>query len=173
MLRKIAVPKMQIMPNFNPFIFQQDGAPSHNAIFVYEFLDAMFPEKWIGRYETIEWPRSADSMSLDLFSLGVLKEKVFQRKPDILFQLCEFITEACQDIDSNLKVLDLCNVVAWRTDFNSASKFREDILSIYFISIVKTYQKSSYRYASFVLKYSLGKYTKEKWGNKTKIIDLN
>jgi len=106
MLRKTAVPRMQAMPNFGQMLFQQDGAPPHYAILVREFLDATFPGRWIGRRGSIDWPpRSPDLTPLDFFFWGVVKEKVYGRHPRTLTELRAFITEACQDINSNL---DLC-----------------------------------------------------------------
>jgi hypothetical protein len=42
-------------------IFQQDGASPHYARQVREFLDDVFPDAWIGRRGSIEWPARYDS----------------------------------------------------------------------------------------------------------------
>ena len=48
--------------------FQQDGAPPHFGIAVRQFLNQTFPDRWIGRRGTIEWPaRSPDMTPLDFF----------------------------------------------------------------------------------------------------------
>lgn len=53
--------------------FQHDGAPAHSTRVVRQFLDATFPERWIGRGGTIQWPpRSPDLNPLDFFLMGVL-----------------------------------------------------------------------------------------------------
>uniref|UniRef100_V5I868 Transposable element Tc1 transposase n=1 Tax=Anoplophora glabripennis TaxID=217634 RepID=V5I868_ANOGL len=63
--------------------FQQDGAPPHFGIDVRRYLDEMFPNRWIGRRGTVEWPpRSPDLTPLDYFLWGYLKERVYQDRPD-------------------------------------------------------------------------------------------
>ncbi|GBN91329.1 hypothetical protein AVEN_128442-1 [Araneus ventricosus] len=37
-------------------IFEQDGAPPHYGNIVREFLDATFPQQWIGRGAVMAWP---------------------------------------------------------------------------------------------------------------------
>jgi hypothetical protein len=36
-------------------VFQQDGAPTHSARFVREFLDMNFPGRWVGLDGPISW----------------------------------------------------------------------------------------------------------------------
>ena len=56
--------------------FQHDGAPPHFGVDVRQYLDATFPERWIGRRGQIEWPpRSPDLTPLDFFSVGLFKIK--------------------------------------------------------------------------------------------------
>lgn len=65
--------------------FQQDGAPPHYALAVRQYLNEIFPNRWIGRRGPIEWPaRSPDLTPLDYFLWGYLKSKVyFNRPPNI------------------------------------------------------------------------------------------
>lgn len=50
--------------------YQQDGAPPHNAGTVSNFLNIMFPNRWIGNTGPIQWPRrSPDPNPLD-FNFG-------------------------------------------------------------------------------------------------------
>jgi len=52
-------------------IFQQDGAPPHWGSHVCRFLDASFPNRWIGRDGLTAWPpRSPDITPLDFFLWG-------------------------------------------------------------------------------------------------------
>jgi len=52
--------------------FQQDGALAHNAIIVREYLNQIFPNRWIGTYGVIPWPaRSLDLTPLDYFYGGI------------------------------------------------------------------------------------------------------
>ena len=58
------------LEEFQPrIIFQQDGEPPHWSSHVRRFLDATFPNKWIGRDGPTLWPpRSPDiTPTLDFF----------------------------------------------------------------------------------------------------------
>lgn len=80
--------------------FQQDGAPAHFGINVRRFLDATFPNRWIGRRGAIEWPaRSPDLTPLDYFLWGHLKNKVFTTKPENIDVLKDRIRTECQLIN--------------------------------------------------------------------------
>ena len=71
---------------FQPWImFQQDGAPPHWSSHVRRFLDAAFPNRWIGRDGPTLWPpRSPHINPLDFFLWGYVKDKVFSTPvPDI------------------------------------------------------------------------------------------
>ena len=54
---------------FQPWIiFQQDGEPPHWGSDVRRFLDATFPNRWIGRDGPTPWPpRSPDITPHDFF----------------------------------------------------------------------------------------------------------
>ena len=54
----------------------QDGAPPHFAIDVYEWLNAHFPEKWMGR----------DMTPCVFYLCGWLKEQVYIIKPTTLVE---------------------------------------------------------------------------------------
>lgn len=83
----------------NHLIFQQDGAPPHYALPVRQYLDEVFPEKWIGRRGAIEWPpRSPDLTPLDFFLWGHLKSKVYMTQPTSLEDLQQRIVNECRQI---------------------------------------------------------------------------
>lgn len=74
--------------NFDTVWFQQDGAPPHFGLEVRNFLNEIFPERWIGRRGAIEWPpRSPDLTPLDFFFWGYLKDRVYKTKPQNLDDL--------------------------------------------------------------------------------------
>lgn len=80
--------------NFDTLWFQQDGAPAHFGIQVRHFLDATFPNRWIGRRGKIEWPpRSPDLTPLDFFLWGFLKDRVYRTKPANLDELRQNIID--------------------------------------------------------------------------------
>lgn len=80
------------VPN-NALWYQQDGAPAHYTLAVREYLNDIFPERWIGRRGAIEWPaRSPDLTPLDYFLWGYLKSKVYFSRPNTIDALKERIT---------------------------------------------------------------------------------
>lgn len=80
--------------------FQQDGAPPHFAVNVRDYLDQTFPDQWIGRRGSIEWPaRSPDLSPLDYFLWGYLKSKVYVNRPENLQELSERILAEARTID--------------------------------------------------------------------------
>ena len=83
--------------------FQQDGAPAHYARQVREYLDDVFPNRWIGRRGFLEWPaRSPDLTPLDFFLWGYLKNKVYKTKPQDLDDLKERITREIREITPDI-----------------------------------------------------------------------
>ena len=66
-------------------IFQKDGATPHWVSRVLRFLDATFPNRWIGRDSPTPCPpRSPGITPLDFFLWGYVKDKVFSTPvPDI------------------------------------------------------------------------------------------
>lgn len=83
--------------------FQQDGAPAHYARLVREYLDLVFPNRWIGRLGPMLWPpRSPDLTPLDFFLWGFLKDKVFRTSPDTLQEMENRIMENCLIPDENM-----------------------------------------------------------------------
>lgn len=80
-------------------IFQQDGAPPHNARCVQRHLNENFPGRWIGRGGPINWPaRSPDLTPLDYFLWGHIKEYVYKEQINTREELEERITEAIATI---------------------------------------------------------------------------
>ena len=74
------------LEEFQPWlIFQKGGAPPHWGSHVRQFLDAAFPNRWIGRDGPTPWPpRSPDITPLDFFLWGYVKDKAFSTPvPDI------------------------------------------------------------------------------------------
>ncbi|KAK3894978.1 hypothetical protein Pcinc_001271 [Petrolisthes cinctipes] len=58
--------------------FMQDGAPAHFARDTRDFINVMYPDKWIGRVGPIAWPpRSPDITPLDFYLWGHLKSRVY------------------------------------------------------------------------------------------------
>jgi len=61
--------------------FQHDGATSHYTRHVMQHLNDTFPNRWIGRGSTINWPpRSPDLTPLDFCLWGLMKSEVYRKK---------------------------------------------------------------------------------------------
>lgn len=62
--------------------YQHDGAPPHTARVVTQYLDEIFPGRWIGRGGPILWPpRSPDLTPMDYSLWGWFKSDVYRQKP--------------------------------------------------------------------------------------------
>lgn len=101
MLQNWLIPGLKMhCDNFNEIYYMQDGAPAHYTISVRTYLDETFDERVIGRRGSIEWPaRSLDLTPMDFYFWGVVKDKVFARKPTTLQELRDFIGVAFDDIE--------------------------------------------------------------------------
>ena len=82
--------------------FQLDGASIHTAINVRDFLDAVFPELWMGNAGHISWPpNSPDLTPLDFSFWGVLKTRVYRRCPSTKAELKNIIVDECAKLTYN------------------------------------------------------------------------
>jgi len=84
------------LEEFQPWIiFQQGGAPPHWGLHVRRFLEAAFPNRWIGTDGPTPWPpRSPDITPLDFFIWGYIKDKVFSTPAPDITNLKARITDA-------------------------------------------------------------------------------
>ena len=80
--------------------FQQDGAPPHFNVYVRNFLDRTFNQRWLGRKGSDREfpPRSPDLTTLDFYVRGTLKNTVYATKPQTLEELRDQIEHAINDI---------------------------------------------------------------------------
>lgn len=110
LLQENVIPRiMELFPNpvnanaVNETIwFQQDGAPPHYGNAVRNYLNNIFPRKWIGRRGTVEWPaRSPDLSPLDFFLWGHLKSRVYVNRPHNLDELKDRIRAEIAAIPNN------------------------------------------------------------------------
>ena len=61
--------------------FQHDEAPSHYTRHVKQYFNDTFPNRWIGRGSTINWPpRSPDLTPSDFCLWGLMKSEVCRKK---------------------------------------------------------------------------------------------
>ena len=90
--------------NVNNIWFQQDGAGPHYAVEVRDYLDATFPNRWIGRRGEIEWPaRSPDLSPMDYFLWGFLKNRVYETQPATLTELQQRISDQVAIITQEIR----------------------------------------------------------------------
>lgn len=79
---------------------QQDGAPPHYSVRVREYLNNVFPDRWIGRGGPINWPaRSPDLTKLDFYLWGYVKDQVYQTPPTTRDDMKNRIRNAFQSVD--------------------------------------------------------------------------
>ena len=94
--------------------FQQDGAPPHYHLDVRAYLDAVFPDTWIGRRGPTEYPsRSPDLTPMDFFLWGYVKDKVYCNKPRTIDALKLEIERQCRDIPNDM-FCDVCESLGVR-----------------------------------------------------------
>lgn len=107
LLTNSIIPILQARPVYERMLWQQDGAPAHFSLTVRAFLDQHFPGRWIGRNGPIAWPpRSPDLTPMDYSIWGILKEKVFTRRPKSIPEMRQFIVEEFQ-----LLSVELCQKI--------------------------------------------------------------
>ena len=63
--------------------FQHDGGPSHYTRHVMQHLNDTFPNRWIGRGSTINWPPRSPALTPSDFCLwDFMKSEVYRKKVD-------------------------------------------------------------------------------------------
>lgn len=78
---------------------QLDGAAPHYSRIIREYLNVIFPGRWIGRAGPTAWPpRSPDLTSPDFFLWGYLKNIVYAERPTTIQDMQLRIRNACADI---------------------------------------------------------------------------
>jgi len=94
---------------------QQDGEPAHFSVQVRTFLNENFPG-WIGRRGIVDWPPwSPDLTPCDFALWGILKDRVFARRPRSIEILKAVITEELYVISDDKALLEhICQTVRKR-----------------------------------------------------------
>lgn len=83
----------------NQMWYMHDGAPAHFSAIVRNYLQIVYPNRWIGRGGPQEWPpRSPDLNSLDFFLWGHLKSLVYTSPINTVEDLRGRIVAACNRI---------------------------------------------------------------------------
>ena len=88
-------------------LFQQDGATSHTARMSMNAVNALFPNRVVSRNGDIPWPTPPLPRlnPLRLFSLGVLKTKVFETKPRTIADLKQRIQDEVAAIQDEVAAI--------------------------------------------------------------------
>ena len=74
---------------------QHDGAPAHFALNVREYLNYVFPKRWIWRGGPVQWPsRSPDLTPMDFFIWGEMKCLVYETPIDTPEELVSRVAKA-------------------------------------------------------------------------------
>lgn len=96
--------------------FQQDACPSHTSRAARTVLNAMFPNKWIGKYGPINYPpRSPDLTSLDYYFWGRIKDLVYNEHPTTRDNMIRRIREAIRSLGAD-EILRATNCFQNRVD---------------------------------------------------------
>lgn len=83
--------------------YMQDGAPPHFSLQVRNYLNEVFPNRWIGRGSQFPWPpRSPDFNPMDFYVWGYMKSLVYSKTIDTREELWRRIQEAADTIRTNL-----------------------------------------------------------------------
>ena len=102
MLQKFFLPDLRNNASVENCYVQQDGAPSHYAKKVKDYLNQLFLDRWIGRRGPLKWAaRSPDLTPCDFFLWRFLKSKVFFTRPQNLEEL-EQIRASCGLVTQDL-----------------------------------------------------------------------
>jgi hypothetical protein len=103
-----------------------DGAPAHFSVYAREYLDAVFPARWMWSGGTFFWPaRSPDLNPLDIFVWGHLRCLVYETPVERQDDLLPRIQAACDNIQQTPGIFErvrksmarrcrLCNEVGGR-----------------------------------------------------------
>jgi len=79
--------------------FQQDECPSHTSRVARTVLNTMFPNKWIGKYSSINYPpRSPDLTILDYYLWKRVKDLVYRECPITRDDMINRISKAIRSI---------------------------------------------------------------------------
>ena len=92
--------------------FQHDGTPAHFTLDVREYLNNVFPNRWIGRGGPVQWPpRSPDLTPVDFFILGGMKCLEYETPIDTPEELVARVAEATaiiRETQSFARIYQLC-----------------------------------------------------------------
>lgn len=99
MLKHNILPSIVALQDKQTVWFMHDGAPAHYSRIVRNYLDAEFPNHWIGRAGPIPWPsRSPDLTPIDFFLWGHIKSIAYNARPRTIDELKANIAEAIKGI---------------------------------------------------------------------------
>lgn len=120
MLQHFVIPQLNdLQPRV---IFQQDGAPPHWALAVRDFLNEVYPGRWIGRDGPTPWPpRSPDITPLDFFLWGYVKDRVYATPVPDLNTLRRRITEIVASVTQDM-LTNTWREIDYRLDVLRATK---------------------------------------------------
>jgi len=86
--------------------FMQDGAPPHYSLQVRNYLNRVFPHRWIGRGSEFPWPsRSPDLNPLDFSIWSQMKASVYKETANSREELLQKIQEAANEIKNRRDML--------------------------------------------------------------------
>ena len=78
---------IQLLHDEQNCYFRQDRAPAHYARKVRDYLNQLFPNRWIGRRSLLKWAARSPDLTPHFFLWGFLKSKVYFTPPQNLKEL--------------------------------------------------------------------------------------
>lgn len=123
----------------NNMWWMQDGAPAHRANDVVQFLNEIFPQRWIGLRGPMFWPPySPDVTPMDFFLWGFVKEYMYQRNPRNRNDCENLIRAAFQQVTVQMlrRTID---------SFQQRVQLCTEVLGSHFENIVKCRQCNIFR----------------------------
>lgn len=104
LLEEVLLPAIDDLPlNVRmQLMFQQDGAPPHNAHEATDFLNGQFPGRVIATNGNVAWPaRSPDLSPLDFFLWGHLKNELYIDRYASVEEMCNKVMDILHNIHHN------------------------------------------------------------------------
>jgi hypothetical protein len=115
LLQTTVVPELEHHYDLGSVIWQQYGAPPHFGCSVSTFLEEKFP-MWIRHCGKVEWPpKSPDLMPCDFSMWGVIKHRVYCKKPANVLQMKHHTHEGLKTLDKDKRLCAaICEAVVRR-----------------------------------------------------------
>ena len=112
MIQTRIMPVLQRKPRFQSLWWMQDGATSHTAKIVMEFLQEKFDGRIISSNSENPWPaRSPDLNPLDFWFWGYAQSKVHKEKPENIEEVQSIVENVARSCQQQMVIRASMNIV--------------------------------------------------------------